>query len=216
MDVGAGDQGEPWFVWIRSRPVPGGSGYASLLARLREHVASGEVLLVLTSACELAGESSSARRSFDRPLLVATDTAVVSSRPVQAVDLVPTLLELCGVEAPEHLQGRSFAAALAGEPMAWDPTWSVLDLPEGVGAAVRWGRYRMLAWPSGPAPVLYDFATDPGEQINSIEAHPELAMHISEWMYARADEDASLAARFPAAPVQLTPDSLARLAAQGE
>lgn len=38
------------------------------------------------------------------------------------VDFAPTLLDLCGVESPSHLQGRSFAPLLAGESIGDWPT----------------------------------------------------------------------------------------------
>jgi N-sulfoglucosamine sulfohydrolase len=44
----------------------------------------------------------------------------VAGGVVQGVDLTPTLLELCGLPVPDGVQGRSFAAALAGGAAPWD------------------------------------------------------------------------------------------------
>ena len=209
--------GAPRFAWVRAhRPGPDADALWALLAS--ELSQPGQVVL-LASACAAAPKrSSTAHADYARALwtlgLVEAPPSEPAPRPAQAVDLVPSVLELVGLERPAHLAGRSFLPSLRGEPLAWDPTWSVLDGPEGRGAAARWGRFRLLGWPTGAPARLHDLRADPGESDNAIAQHEELAVHLSEWMYARAEEDANLAARYPATSVELSADTQARLRAR--
>lgn len=62
--------------------------------------------------------------SLNMPFLMRFPTAIAPGTTnddiIVNVDFAPTLLELAGVESPDHLQGRSFAAALGGEtPGDW-------------------------------------------------------------------------------------------------
>ena len=83
---------------------------------------------------------------------------------VRIVDLMPTLLDLLGVETPRQVQGASLMPLTRGEqlPLAalsesWYPRyhygWSEL-------VALRDGRYKFIL---APRPELYDLVEDPGE-----------------------------------------------------
>lgn len=70
------------------------------------------------------------------PLIVVAPGLVpeglVVKEPVQSLDLYPTLLELLGVEAPEGLQGASFAPLLRGEPGEGRPVFAEIhEMPGG-------------------------------------------------------------------------------------
>jgi iduronate 2-sulfatase len=84
---------------------------------------------------------------------------------VELVDLFPTLAELCEVNRPSELQGRSLV------PMLRDPTsrgkeivYTVVTRGKPLGKAIRTQRYRYTLWPTGEE--LYDLSNDPREEIN--------------------------------------------------
>ena len=110
------------------------------------------------------------------PLIIRVPNAVssYSASPgtrseglVELIDLFPTLAEMCGVEAPAELQGRSLAELLR------DPTqpgkefaYTVVQRAGDLGKAIRTPRYRYTKWPKGEE--LYDLINDPEEETNLI------------------------------------------------
>jgi len=112
-------------------------------------------------------------------------------------DILPTLVELCGLQAPPACDGISLAPCLHGEQtppedrmlvtnysrMPGELDYPSPDSPSIVrreGAAVLWKRWRLL---EGNA--LYDLDSDPTQQTNVIEQHPEVAKalqdHLDAW-----------------------------------
>lgn len=80
---------------------------------------------------------------------------------VEAVDVVPTLLECAGIQAPPHLQGRSLAPLLAGDEAAARGRDSALMEHAG-WKNLRTRRHRYVV-EAGGKEALYDLARDPGE-----------------------------------------------------
>jgi arylsulfatase A-like enzyme len=94
------------------------------------------------------------------------------------IDLAPTILDLCGVEAPKSMQGRSVLPLVRGETPA--PAWrteffyehhtetKILPPSEGV----RNERYAYIRWLNIEPLVeeLYDIQADPLEEHNLIAA----------------------------------------------
>ena len=97
-----------------------------LLSRLAEAGALENTVVVVTSDHgEELGEHGSighertlSALSLAIPLLIAVPGGVagVSEGPASLADVVPTLLELCSVPAPEGLDGVSLVPRLAGDP----------------------------------------------------------------------------------------------------
>ena len=78
---------------------------------------------------------------------------------VEAVDIVPTLLELAGIQTPPFLQGESLAGVVEGK----DTRRKYSALTEGAGwKCLRTERYRYLVGADGRE-NLWDIAADPGE-----------------------------------------------------
>jgi arylsulfatase A-like enzyme len=100
------------------------------------------------------------------------------------VDLLPTLLDLAGVPVPEGLEldGRSLRPLLEGNTTDW-PDRTLFShrfgnrVPEPTPGAVRTQRYRAVN--EGEGWQLYDMETDPGEQGNIAEEHPDLTARLA-------------------------------------
>lgn len=97
----------------------------------------------------------------------------VSPRVVELVDLYPTLVELCGLEMPGGLEGRSLAPLLRNPEMEWDhPAYSVWseDGKHFTGVSVRTEKWRYAEFfGRGEGRMLLDPEKDPHEMTNVAE-----------------------------------------------
>ena len=80
------------------------------------------------------------------------------------VDLYPTICELAGLEAPDHLQGKSLVPVMKN-PSANHKT-AIFARYHG-GETVRTARFQYSEWKGGAA-MLYDHKFDPDENTNQI------------------------------------------------
>jgi arylsulfatase A-like enzyme len=134
-------------------------------------------------------------------LIVAPGTArkgTVAKSPVSLVDVFPTLAELCGVKAPDNVQGQSLV------PMLKDPGiagrgWAITQVSRGGGRAratvttdvssndrhffgysLRTPRWRYTEWDEGrQGRELYDHDADPRE-ITNLAKDPAHAKTIEQ------------------------------------
>jgi arylsulfatase A-like enzyme len=146
----------------------------------------------------LEGKNVLFEASVHIPMIVRFPNRVVPGRysqPIGAVDLLPTLLDLCGLPVPEKVQGQTFAPLITGSPERYTPREAVFCeniIPEvfappnrkgtksyhpfvpGVGEdgilhpdakMVRTKRWKLNYYPSC-AGELYDLENDPGETRN--------------------------------------------------
>ncbi len=99
-----------------------------------------------------------------------TQQGKVASGLVESVDIYPTLVELAGLVAPNHLQGDSFVPMLkdskAVVKTAVFPRWKS-------GDSIRTDRYYYTEWRNEhgevTARMLYDHKLDPNEKVNVAE-----------------------------------------------
>jgi len=109
-----------------------------------------------------------------------------------AIDLVPSLLEICGSTYPQKIQfdGESLQAVLLGEsnnsrkkpiffrrPPDRDRFYGVNDLPD---LAVRHGKWKLLCEYDGTAPLLFDLEQDVGEKTNLASKNPALLKRLTK------------------------------------
>lgn len=104
-----------------------------------------------------------------------------SSRPVNLVDVYPTLVELAGLPPNSDLDGLSLAPLLKDPAMEWltpsITTWGRNN------HAVRSERYRYIRYDDG-SEELYDHQTDPDEFANlaSDDAYAEIIAEHRRWI----------------------------------
>jgi len=100
-------------------------------------------------------------------IIVAPGVTTPGSRsdvPVSSMDLYPTLVDLAGLEAPNHLEGGDSLIPLLENPdMEWDR--AVLSTWGQNNHSVRGPRYRYTRYADG-AEELYDHENDTNEWTN--------------------------------------------------
>ena len=105
-------------------------------------------------------------------------------------DFLPTCCEAAGVKPPAGIDGISYLSTLLGKPRQQGKHsylyWEFHE--QGKKQAVRMGSWKGVRLnaakkPDGPI-ELYDLATDPGEERNVAEEHPEMVRKIAEIMLA--------------------------------
>lgn len=107
------------------------------------------------------------------------------ARVVQMVDLYPTLVELCGLEQPKGLEGRSLVPLLGNPALAWDhPAYTVWseDGKNFTGVMVRTEQWRYGEfYGRGAGAMLVDPANDPNELTNLVTdpKHADVVSRLS-------------------------------------
>lgn len=108
----------------------------------------------------------------------------------EATDLVPTLLDCCGVQVPPHLRGRSLRPAL--DAAGWAGRDGAL-MEARRGKALRTGDYRYTMARDG-SEALYDLTAEHGSyrDVSDDEAHEDaLATHRRRLLARLTDLDAA-------------------------
>ncbi len=104
------------------------------------------------------------------------------TRPVNTIDLYPTLVDCCGLKPPGHkLEGMSLRPLLEDPKAAWERP-SITTYGENYFSA-RDERYRYIRYPDG-SEELYDHQTDPHEFANlANQAEMKAAKaKLAKWM----------------------------------
>jgi len=100
-------------------------------------------------------------------------------RPVRSLDLVPTVLEIAGLPAPEGLAGVPLSEALGGEGRD-EPAVSEAIRYGTERKAVRDGRWKLVA--HADQLELYDLEADPREQRDVSRSHSAVVARLSAWL----------------------------------
>ena len=110
------------------------------------------------------------------PLLIRvpgkTPPGSVSQGLIELVDLFPTLAELCKIDTPSDIQGRSAVGMLEDPDLPGkEVVYTVVTRGKSLGKAIRTARWRYALWPDG-GEELYDLEND-------IEEHNNLARNLA-------------------------------------
>jgi tetratricopeptide (TPR) repeat protein len=132
---------------------------------------------------------------------------------VRTEDLMPTVLDLAGLQPPDGIQGRSLAPLMAGAaPLELDAYSESLYARNHYGwselKALRSGRFKYI---EATRPELYDIERDPGEQQNLYDERRSLAERMAQELARLAVEDPGGAG----GPSSVDPETRERLAALG-
>jgi len=113
-----------------------------------------------------------------------------------AIDLVPSLLEIAGVDTPAdiHFDGEELSRILLGtsrdsrtapiffrRPPDRDAFYGIADLPD---LAMRDGKWKLLCEYDGSDPLLYDLSRDAGETKNLASTEAEVVARLSRALIA--------------------------------
>ncbi|MGC1276264.1 MAG: sulfatase [Planctomycetaceae bacterium] len=104
-------------------------------------------------------------------------------RPVEFIHIYPALADLCGLKAPENLDGTSFMPLLKDPSAAWDHP--ALTTHGRKNHVVRTERWRYIRYEDG-SEELYDHEADPNEWMNlasdpqNRDVIDELRSHLPE------------------------------------
>ncbi|MSU58963.1 MAG: DUF4976 domain-containing protein [Pedosphaera sp.] len=122
------------------------------------------------------------------PFIIATPDrkkGAVSPRTVELLDIYPTLADLCGLEAPKSVEGKSLRPLLKNPQAKWSKPAITQQTRNSAGRqvmgySVRTERWRYTEWDGGKLGAeLYDQDADPREW-NNLANDPKLAKQVTE------------------------------------
>ena len=100
----------------------------------------------------------------------------------QTIDLMPTVIELVGLSAPERIQGRSWVPKMRGEDLRAKPAFVEHKAPpeERTSFAIVEQEWKLVWYPGEPdVHELYDRNQDPLDQNDLADQNPEIAEQMA-------------------------------------
>ncbi len=119
------------------------------------------------------------------PLIISapgyTTAGETCRRPVEFIDIYPTLAALAGLTPPPGLDGKSLVPLLADSRADWNyPAYTQIQRGTIPGHTVRTALWRYTEWDSGSAgQELYNEETDP-QELDNLAADPRYAAVVAE------------------------------------
>jgi len=171
----------------------------------------------------LLGKGGFFDQSFHIPLIVRDPSRRKAAgkrveRFTEAVDVMPTLLDLLGKTPPPYLDGRSLAPFLAGktpqdwrDAAHWEFDFRSIEKGSAEGhfglkpqqcnlAVIRTAQFKYVHFGGGLPPLLYDLTADPGE-LKNLARDPafqsvrlEFAERLLAWRAEHLDQSLALSA----------------------
>jgi arylsulfatase A-like enzyme len=152
---------------------------------------------------------------------------------VQAIDVLPTVLDLARIPVPEEAQGQSLLPLVAGDPpeelgwrrrpafaeRAYAPTAFTDDTDPIEAITVvdgEWKLIKNLALPEGrPEYELYDHREDPINTTNLADQHPDVVERLSKLLESWHESAKAAHIAPDAAAEDMSPEELERLRSLG-
>ena len=120
---------------------------------------------------------------------------------VANIDIAPTILELAGIESPDHFDGKSFLPLLEARQVPWrdellyEYYWERNYPHTPTTHAIRTDRYKFIRYHGiWDLDELYDIQSDPDETMNLINspAHRHVAENLRKRLFELLQETGGL------------------------
>ena len=120
---------------------------------------------------------------------------------VANIDIAPTILELAGIESPDHFDGKSFLPLLEAKQGPWrdellyEYYWERNYPHTPTTHAIRTDRYKFIRYHGiWDLDELYDIRSDPDETMNLINspAHRHVAENLRKRLFELIQETGGL------------------------
>jgi len=133
----------------------------------------------------LRGKQSMYEHTIGVPLVV-TGPGIQTNRKTSAQvylrELFPTVCDLCEIDTPKSVQGRSFAGVLEGKSdKAHDAVFGYFRNSQRM---IRTNRYKLIVYPQASRVQLFDLREDPDELKNIYTDNPEVAERLLKQLQA--------------------------------
>jgi len=188
-----------WITLYDANVRYGDWAVGEVVRLLREHRLLDNTILIVTSDHgEAFGEhgyvwhgSSVYEETIHVPLLIRFPRGHLGGKRIssltQSIDLMPTVLDLLGLSAPEaELQGRSCVPLLTGEEQKINDYVFARSLGED-SCYMVWGtEAALLLYDDGSRRALYDLRTDPGQTRNIASEDPARVEELTKVFLAHA------------------------------
>jgi len=95
------------------------------------------------------------------------------------VDILPTVLDLCGMDRPSNLDGQSLRPLLAGSDR-WDNERKLIVQCPRKRERIKWDNVsvKYQSWRLVDGKELYNVKSDRGQKVNLINKHPDLSQAL--------------------------------------
>jgi arylsulfatase A-like enzyme/predicted Zn-dependent protease len=186
------DPPSPYKERYGSRPYLGEIAYTdSQLARLwdfleRNQLADNTVLVFASDHGESLGEHQESTHGFfiyqegvHVPLIFVSPVEEfqghIRGDVVRLVDIMPTMLDMAGIDIPPDVQGISLLSAFKGRELPSGFAYSETYYPRfhygwSELSSIQEGRFKLII---APELELYDLTADPEEQTNLVQSLPQ-------------------------------------------
>lgn len=95
----------------------------------------------------------------------------VTTKPVEFIDIYPTLTELCAIKTPSTVEGKSLLPLMKSpeKDIHGKPALTISKRGKVIGRSIRTERYRYTQWGNDETlSELYDYEKDPKEHYNVV------------------------------------------------
>jgi arylsulfatase A-like enzyme len=111
------------------------------------------------------------------------NAAVDIDRVTAHIDILPTMIELCELQAPEGVKfdGASLVPLLTGDDKAW-PQRTLITDSQRINYPIKWRKSAVMTdrWRLVNGAELYDMTADPAQKNNVADKHPELVASLRD------------------------------------